>query len=422
MATFLVTVPAVSGELYPLLSVAQGLAKRGHRVLVHTEQRADAKVKAAGAELVAMPNAYFNLVERVKGSKVSFPWWVPGFIRIIGRFRHEVLTLASDMVSELEPIIKREKIDCLIADNLTVGAAYAAEKYNIPFVTVSTSWVVTLKENGLPVDLPPLPLPSSIINNLIDTILPLDRVRQQLNLPLRATNKSSEFFSVIVSQLLNLVVIDKEFIPSEELRENQIFIGPTTFQIPSSSDKPPFGKHLEPGTILVSSTTSSNMDNGLLRRILEALVPMEIPILATSGCATDIPSKLPSNIRLETFVPFEEVLPYVKAIVTHGGFGTVGRAFKNGVPMLIISSFGDTESTGQRAEELGLAYHLPINKATPEAITAKFKELLEDSELHARVKALSEKLRSMNSPELAAKAIESVLQKQTIAVAEYVNK
>jgi len=50
---------------------------------------------------------------------------------------------------------------------------------------------------------------------------------------------------------------------------------------------------------------------------------MEFPY-STSGTTTDIPSGLGENVRLESFVPFDEVLPYVRAIVTHGGFGTVG--------------------------------------------------------------------------------------------------
>ena len=123
-----------------------------------------------------------------------------------------------------------------------------------------------------------------------------------------------------------------------------------------------------------------------------------------------MPSDLSEKVRLETFVSHDEVMPHVKALITHGGFGTVGKAFRFGIPMLIISNFGDQMPTGRRAEELGLAYHLPISKATPESIRAKLKALLEDYELHARVKILSAKLNSMNSSEIAAEAIENVLQ------------
>jgi MGT family glycosyltransferase len=337
------------------------------------------------------------------------PWWLPAFGYELWRFRNEVLAMVPYMVAELETIIKQEQVDCLVGDYIGFGASYAAERLGIPFVTVSVSWAVTLNADALPVFLS-LPLPPAIVHAATDFIFPLRRVREQIGLPQRPKNAPAEFLSVIVSNLLNLVTIHREFIPSGRLQENQVFIGPTAFQMPRTTDDQPFGASLDPDTVLVSTTTSSTSDDGLFRHVLESVAQMGIPVLATSGTTTDIPSGLGENVRLESFVPFDEVLPYVRAIVTHGGFGTVGRAFRLGVPMLIISEFGDSVATAVRAAELGLAYHLPKSKATPKAIQSKLKALLQDHALHARVKALSEKLRSMDSPELAANAIEGILQ------------
>ncbi|ARV59277.1 hypothetical protein BZZ01_12150 [Nostocales cyanobacterium HT-58-2] len=423
MATLLITVPAVFGELLPVLSVAEGLVKRGHRVLVHTEQHAHDKVRAAGAELVPMP-ASCNLISRLKKSSGPVPPWIPGFIRPIWRFRSEVLTMTPELVSELEPIIKREQVDCLIGDNLSFGAAYAAERLGIPFVTISASWVATLDANGFPAYLPAA-LPPAIARAAINFLLPLHRIRKQLGLPQRPKTTQPEFLAVAVSKLLNLVVIHEEFIPSKQLQENQVFIGPTVFQMPRTTDTPPYGESLDPDTVLISSTTSPGEEGGVFRRAVESVAQLGVPILAVSGSATDLPSGLGENVRLETFVPFDEVLPYVKAIITHGGAGTVGRALRLGIPMLILSGYADSPATGSRAEELGLAYHLPKNKATPKAIQSKFKALLQDHALHARVKSLSMQLRSMNSPKLAVNAIESILQnsstKEGIKVTEQIS-
>ncbi|NJL57375.1 hypothetical protein HC928_21230 [bacterium] len=162
---------------------------------------------------------------------------------------------------------------------------------------------------------------------------------------------------------------------------------------------------------MVSTTTSYQPDTGLFRRVLEAVATMGIPVLATSGNRKDVPENLGKNVRLETFVPFDEVLPYVSAIVTSGGFGTVGSAFRYGTPMLIISDLGgDVLATATRSAELGLAYYLLKNKATPKAIQDKLNALLRDEALHHRVQALSQRLQSMDSPELAADAIEQMLQ------------
>jgi MGT family glycosyltransferase len=412
MATLLITVPAIASHILPILPIAEALVKRGHRVLVHTGERNYAKVQATGAEFIPMPESC-DITSRLTNSSIRLPLWIPVFARHLWYFRTEILAMLPGMVAELETIIKREQVDCLVGDYLGFGASYAAERLNIPYVTASVTWSVTLNADALPAGFPTL-LPPSIIHTVIDFIFPLRHVRKQMGLPQRPKKAPAEFFSVIISKLLNLVVIHREFIPSERLQENQEFIGPTTFALPRTTNDPPFGASLKPGTVLVSTTTSGALDDGLFRRVVESVAQMGIPILATSGSATDIPSGLGENVRIETFVPFDEVLPYVRAIVTHGGFGTVGRAFRLGIPMLIISDFGETRPTGNRAAKLGLAYHLPKNKATPEAIQSKLKALLEDHALHERVKALSHKLSSMDSPTLAANAIEEILENSRV--------
>ena len=247
----------------------------------------------------------------------------------------------------------------------------------------------------------------------IRRLFPLAVVRQQLDLPPRSKNAPAEFCSVVASLMLNLILI-YEVIASGKLRKNQTFIGPAVFEMPRPKDKEHLDKEhldksLEPGSLLVSITTANNLDDGLFSLVLRSIAQMKIPILATSASATDIPLELASKVRIEDFVPHEEVLPYIAAFVTNGEFGSVERALKHSVPMLIISSLAESAATRSHAEKLGSAYHLPQSKVTPEAIQAKLKALLEDRKLHARVKSVSEKLRSMDAPELTARAIEAIL-------------
>ncbi|NJL36005.1 MAG: hypothetical protein HC899_04035 [Leptolyngbyaceae cyanobacterium SM1_4_3] len=409
MATLLITVPHVTSHILPALPIAESLVKRGHRVLIHTAPCNEDKVRAAGAEFVSMPE-HCDIVHRLKQSSAPMPTWLPLFFRQVLYFRHEILTMIPGMVTELENIIKREQVDCIIGDYLGFGASYAAERMGIPYVTLTMSWPVVPKADGVPLFISP-PLPPRLIHGLVNFIFPIHRVRRQVGLPPRPKNAPAEFFAVIVSRLLNLVTIHQEFIPPKRLQENQVFIGPTASRIPRTTDAPPFGASLEPGTVLVSTTTSYQPDTGLFRRVLEAVAAMGIPVLATSGNRKDVPENLGRNVRLETFVPFDEVLPYVSAIVTSGGFGTVGSAFRYGTPMLIISDLGgDVLATATRSAELGLAYYLLKNKATPKAIQDKLNALLRDEALHHRVQALSQRLQSMDSPELAADAIEQMLQ------------
>lgn len=284
MATLLITVPDFTSHILPILPIAEALAKRGHRVLVHTRQRNYAKVQAAGAELVPM-SEHCDIRYRGENSSVRLPSWIPAFARQIWSFRNEVVAMIPYMVAELETIIKQEQVDCLVGDYIGFGASYAAERLGIPFMTVSVSWTATLNADALPVFLP-VPLPPPIVHAATDFIFPLRRVREQINLPQRPKNAPAEFFSVVVSKLLNLVVIHKEFIPPGRLQENQVFIGPTAFQMPRTTDDQPLGASLDPDTVLVSTTTSSKSDDGLFHCVLESVAQMGIPVLATSGTTT----------------------------------------------------------------------------------------------------------------------------------------
>src|SRR5258708_38323447 len=48
----------------------------------------------------------------------------------------------------------------------------------------------------------------------------------------------------------------------------------------------------------------------------------------------------PDNVKIENFIPFEQILHKVDVFVTNGGFGSVNLALSKGVPMVIG---GDTE-------------------------------------------------------------------------------
>ena len=413
MATVLITVPHTPSHVLPALPIADALVKRGHRVLFHTDQRHAEKIQAVGAELIPMPGQC-DIIHRLKDSAAPIPSWLPKFPRRFLYFRHEVLAIIPDMISELEDIVKRERVDCLIGDLFGFGAPYAAERLGIPYATLTISWPDTMNAQGVPLLVTQLPLPIPLIQALINFIFPLHRVRKQMGLPPRPRNSPAELFSVIVSRCLNLVACHREFLPPGPLQENQVFMGPTTFHQSRSKEERPYGEGLDPNTVMVSHTTSTKNEEDLFRFMVESVAQLGVPVLAVSGGTKDISlDVVRENVRLEKFVPYDEVMPYVRAVVTFGGCGTTGNILRAGVPALLItdsSPVSDVRFTGVRAEELGLAYHLPKPELTREALQTKVKALLADQALRERVMALAAQLDAMDPPgEIAAIAIERLL-------------
>jgi MGT family glycosyltransferase len=418
-STFLMISPYEQGmtksHLLSVLDLARRLVARGHRVLVYTEASARADVEASGAEMVPHQR-YRELGARMHASFESMPRWlrrsrllrIPQMLYVGWFFRRDVVESAMDFTEELEPILRRERVDCVVHDVLAYGAGYAAERVGIPSLTTGYA-ASALDDQGLPLQWRKSALGRlvcrmpGLVHRVMDVLLPLKRARAALGLPSRQA-RHAEFFQTMVSPQLHITMMHPGFFEGFPLRDNQLFAGPITFDgmAPGKSDPPP---SLAPGTILVS-TTSVGGDGGLLRKVLEALEPLEMPVLATSHPGTELPPKLGAHIRVERFVPHEQVVPHVAAVVTHGGPGLLGRALRHGVPMLIIPLFADQPINAQLAQAQGLGYHLPFHQATPEAIRERLQALLADRALHARLKQVSVEINQLCSQAVDIEALE----------------
>jgi len=408
-STFLLICPYEQGmtksHLVGLLDLARRLLARGHRVLVYTPADARAEVEAAGAELVPHQR-YVELGARMRAGYEAMPPWlrrsrllrIPRMLYEAWRFRSYLLDSARDFAEELEPLLRREGVDCVVQDFLAYGASYAAERVGIPCVTTSHAGG-SLDSNGLPLELrasPPgrwLGRRPRLVHRVLDLVLPLRRVREELGLPPREA-RHAEFLQAMVSPQLHLVTVHPGFLKGLPLRDHQLCAGPSIVSKAQETSEPvPLPV---PGTVLVSTTTVGG-DGGLLRRVLEALAPMGVPVLATTTRDTDVPPNLGAHVRVERFVPHEQILPHVAAVVTHGGMGMVGRALRHGVPMLIIPLFADQPLNAQLAEQQGLAYRLPFPLATPEAIRERVRALLEDQPLRERLKQTAVELQELGA-------------------------
>jgi MGT family glycosyltransferase len=403
----------LKGHLTRVLDLAQGLVSRGHRVLVMTQGAARADVEAAGAELVPYQD-YQEISERMNEVRRAMPGWARRALPLrrlyqFWHMRRVTLRNVEDYVRELEPVLRREHVDCMVFDFFTLGAGYAAEPLGIPAVSACNVAGV-VDAHGLPLLLRTSPLGRlanrfpRLAHAVVDALLPLRRVRSRMGLPPRQA-RYAEYFQAMTSSQLNIAMIPPGMLEGLALRDQQLFAGAIAFNgSKEQSDAQPLPP-LEPGTILVSTTTARN-DEGLLRRVLEALAPLDRPVLATAAGVKEVPRGLGSHIRVERFVPHEQVLPQVTALVTHGGWGAVSRALRHGVPMLIIPLFFDQPLNAELLAAQGLAYHLPLEQATPEVIRQRLGALLEDKALHARLKSASQGLRSLREESVALNALE----------------
>ncbi|XYH94800.1 glycosyltransferase [Sorangium sp. So ce1128] len=413
-ATFLMTSSTLPGHFLRVLDLAQQLTSRGHRVLFKTKATATAEVKAASAELVPYEHQ-IDLQDIVELASVAeLPRWMPRFPFFLAQFRGIVQARSVQIAREIEPILRRERVDCVVYDFFDFGAAWAAERVGIPYASAGNLGTV-LTRDEVPLSfqtLPPL-RPFRAVPELMHVIgnqfLSLGPPRTKLDLP-PYVGRTADLVRAMVSRHLHIVMAHRGLAGDIPLRDNQLFVGPTTFNVPSKPREE--APRVAPGTLIVSTTTNGK-DNGLFRRVLEAVAPMNIPVLATAASAKDIPVGLGAHVRIEKYVPHDIVFPQARALITHGGWGTVGRALIHGLPMLVIPLMGDQPLNAERVERAGLGRRLPLDKATPEVIRAELRKLLADDTLRARAQQTSAEIKQLKAEQIGARALEQLAHRGT---------
>ncbi|UQA58607.1 glycosyltransferase [Polyangium aurulentum] len=403
------TSSSAKGHLLRVLDLAQQLGSRGHRVLFKAKFGVAAEVKAASAELIPYENQidFQDFADLMQVAEL--PRWMPKVPYAIAQIRTLLQARNVQLAQEIEPILHRERVDCVVYDFFESGAAWAAERAGIPYAsagnmgTVLTKDEVPLVFNTLPPMRPFRKLPA-VMHAIANQFISFGASRAKLGLP-PYVGRTADIVHGTTSPMLHIIMAHRGFAGDVPLRDNQLFVGPTTFNVPSKPRENAL--HVEPGTVVVSTTTTGK-DEGWFRRVLEALAPMNVPVLATAASAEDIPSGLPSHVRIERYVPHDTVFPQARALITHGGWGTVGRALVHGLPMLAIPIFGDQILNAEMVERAGHGRRLPLDKATPEAIRAQVRALLDDDVVLARARRASAEIKQLKEDQVAARALEEL--------------
>ncbi|NUT92085.1 MAG: glycosyltransferase family 1 protein [Saccharothrix sp.] len=78
---------------------------------------------------------------------------------------------------------------------------------------------------------------------------------------------------------------------------------------------------------------------GAYRTLVDVLATRPVRALVTVGPAGDASLSTVDHIRVEHFVPQQDVMPHTAAAIGHGGFGTTMTALAAGVPLVVAPLF-----------------------------------------------------------------------------------
>ena len=133
---------------------------------------------------------------------------------------------------------------------------------------------------------------------------------------------------------------------------------------------------------------------------MRAVEDLPVRVLLTVGRDLDLDAlpSAPDNVRVERWVPQQDVLGHAAAAVVHGGSGSTLGAIAAGVPLVVVPLFADQPQNAARVAEVGAGVAVVPDREEPEAALSPLREaileVLRDESYRERAAALAAESRA----------------------------
>jgi MGT family glycosyltransferase len=157
--------------------------------------------------------------------------------------------------------------------------------------------------------------------------------------------------------------------------------------------------------VYLSLGSLGSADVELMQKLVSELSESPHRFVVSKGPQHDA-YELADNMTGAEFLPQTKILPQVDAVITHGGNNTVTESFFFGKPMIVLPLFWDQYDNAQRVDELGFGARLDTYGHDGAALRETLDRVLANDALHARLRAMSDRLRHAPGTVTAADLIE----------------
>jgi MGT family glycosyltransferase len=178
-------------------------------------------------------------------------------------------------------------------------------------------------------------------------------------------------------------------------------------QLPWAADDP------TPVVLVSFSTGFEQRSVEKLQHTLDAMRDLPVHVVATTGGLV-APAELatPGNAIVLSYAAHDPILRRAGLVVTHGGHGTLMRALKHAVPMIVMPGLAhDQAPNAATVKEWGVGRALP-GDAPPDAIRAAAQDLLSTPSYRLKAQQMSAALAGVDGAANAADEVESLLMRK----------
>jgi UDP:flavonoid glycosyltransferase YjiC (YdhE family) len=399
------------------MGLGAALATRGHVVSVIVNDYFEPLVRRMGFNFVRCGTAKeFDTVTRNPDI-----WHPRKGVEIIARkiveTTPELYRLICDHIQGRESVV--------VAGALAFGARVARETHEVPLVTVQLQPVCFRSEFESPVLHPWLEGINSwprllkralfgLANLAIDRVVGpgTNRFRRSLGLP-----PASKFYDVWWNSPDLIIGFFPEWFASPQLDwpEQLVCTGfpcydeSTVREVPEAVES-----FLHTGPPPVVFTPGSAMRHG--RRFFQESV-MACELLGYRGVlltpyAEQIPPTLPATVLHADYVPLGRLLPRCRALVHHGGIGTLAQGLSAGVPQLVTPMAFDQFDNAERLYRLNVGRSFRPNTYEASAVAGALADLTTNPRVAAACNRVAALVRNDRPLGVACDEIEQLWNRQ----------
>jgi UDP:flavonoid glycosyltransferase YjiC (YdhE family) len=160
--------------------------------------------------------------------------------------------------------------------------------------------------------------------------------------------------------------------------------------------------------VYLSLGSLGSADVELMRRLVDVLSRSPHRFIVSKGPQAD-EYTLAENMWGAEFLPQPALMPHVDLVITHGGNNTTTECFHFGKPMVVLPLFWDQYDNAQRVHETGFGIRLRTYAFEDHQLLDAVERLLGDTDLHARMRAISTRIQASPGHVHAADLIERLL-------------
>ena len=235
-------------------------------------------------------------------------------------------------------------------------------------------------------------------------------------LPTKSKNPADEYFNSTWSPFLHIVPATSSLVRSDfKLPPNAHLVGPATLPHAQRAD---WISELNPNRPLILISTLSaagvNYNRADAHRYFQAIIDglggqeYEVVLVLADGSEKEGFCTRPNNIRIESYIPYEAILPQTSIVISHGGYGTTTSALWHGIPLVMVP-FGtspDHEAITNWCVEAGVGIYQDVKTLTGIKLQQAVQTLLKQPKYSFAAKKMSEEFHRLNPAEKTADLIE----------------